>query len=163
MTPGQVGALRAGPCPGGEAGVGDDVETLTWEKCYSARWQGPPPLLTPESMSHPAKFSLALLVRLYDHGFARGWWRKGDLVVDPFGGVACGGIIAAYKGLRWVGVELEERFWRMAQDNVALHHRRFVAGGDPVPLPICADSRNFATIMAAIYRNQWCECDAKND
>jgi hypothetical protein len=73
---GQVGALKSGPCPGGEAGV-DDVETLTWAGIYSQGWGRT--LLSPGAFAHPAKFAYGLLTRLYDHGFERGWWHKGDI------------------------------------------------------------------------------------
>jgi hypothetical protein len=89
-----------------------------------------------------------LAVRLFDHGFARGWWRKGDLVADPFCGICGFGIIAAYKGLRFVGVEIEERFHSLCLENVALHRRRWQAGGDVTPLCLRGDSRQFAALVA---------------
>jgi hypothetical protein len=145
-TPGQVGALRAGPCPGGEAGVGDDVEMLEWGGCYSQGWGRT--LLSPGAFAHPAKFACGLLTRLYDHGFARGWWAKGSLVVDPFGGVGCGGVVAAYRGLRWVGVELEPRFIALAEETFGLHRGKWLAAGDTPPVILRGDSRQFAALVA---------------
>jgi hypothetical protein len=152
-APGQVGALRAGPCPGGEAGVGDDVETLTWGGCYSQGWGRT--LLSPGAFSHPAKFAYGLLTRLYDHGFERGWWRKGDLVADPFGGVGCGGVVAAYRGLRWVGCELEPRFVALAEETFALHRGKWAAAGDTPPLILQGDSRSFAAVVACVTSPTW--------
>jgi hypothetical protein len=143
---GQVGALRAGPCPGGEAGVGDDVETLTWAGVYSQGWgRG---LLSPGAFAHPAKFAYGLLTRLYDHGFERGWWHKHSLICDPFGGVGCGGVVAAYRGLRWIGCELEPRFIVLAEETFALHRGKWAAAGDTPPLILQGDSRQFAALVA---------------
>jgi hypothetical protein len=143
-TPGQLGALKSGPCPGGEAEVGD-VQTTTWGGCYKDSWKG---LIVPAAYSHPAKVARGLAVRLFDHGFGRGWWRKGDLVADPFMGICGFGIIAAYKGLRFVGVEIEERFHTLCLENVALHRRRWEAGGDVPPVCLLGDSRQFAALVA---------------
>jgi hypothetical protein len=137
---GQIGRLKGDPGTP-EDGPMPEVETLDWRGCYAERWAD---LLCPEAMAHPAKFAPGLLARLYAHGFARGWWRKGDLVADCFAGVACGGVLAAYKGLRWLGVELEERFVALARRNFELHRRRWEAAGDPVPVIVRGDSRRFA-------------------
>jgi hypothetical protein len=139
-TDGQIGRLKGGPGTLEDAPM-PEVETLDWRGCYAERWAD---LLVPEAMAHPAKFSVGLISRIYDHGFARGWWRKGDLVADCFAGVACGGVLAAYKGLRWVGVELEPRFCDLARRNFELHRRRWEAAGDPVPVIVQGDSRRFA-------------------
>jgi hypothetical protein len=141
---GQVGSLRAGPGPGGEAEVGD-VETLVWGGCYKDSWKG---LIVPEAFAHPAKVARGLAVRLFGHGFERGWWRKGDLVADPFCGICGFGIIAAYKGLRFIGVELEPHFHSLCLENVALHRRRWEAGGDVPPVCLRGDSRRFAALVA---------------
>jgi hypothetical protein len=130
-----------------------DVGTLTWAGIYSQGWgRG---LLHPTAYSHPAKFAYGLLTRLYDHGFARGWWRKGDLVADPFGGVGCGGVVAAYRGLRWVGVELEPRFVALAEETFALHRGKWAAAGDVPPLILQGDSRNFAAVVACVTSPAW--------
>src|SRR5215467_4042086 len=119
--------------------------TLTdWHGCYDESWKG---ILVPEAIRHPAKFSCALMVRLYDYGFSQGWWKSGDLIGDPFGGVACGSIAAAYRSLRWVGVELEEMFYKLAQQNIDKHRRTWEAMGDPVPQIIQGDSRQFAELI----------------
>jgi hypothetical protein len=149
-APGQVGALKPGPCPGGEADVGD-VETLTWAGCYKDSWKAMG-LLVPAAYAHPAKVAPGLAVRLFDHGFARGWWRKGDLVADPFMGICGFGVIAAYKGLRFVGVEIEERFHSLCLENVALHRRRWEAGGDPPPICLLGDSREFAELVGGVTK-----------
>jgi tRNA G10 N-methylase Trm11 len=121
-----------------------EVPVLDWKGAYSSSWVG---ILSPGSMSHPAKFSRGLLDRLLDHGFARGWWEKGSILGDPFGGVGCGGILAAYKGLGWIGIELESRFTSLARENFAKHRRRWEAAGDPRPVILRGDSRHFARLV----------------
>jgi hypothetical protein len=73
-----------------------------------------------DAMVHPAKFSSRLIRRIYEHMLEEGWVRAGDAVVDPFGGVALGALEAMRHGLHWTGVELEERFWKIGNDNISL-------------------------------------------
>lgn len=87
------------------------METTDWRKCYGESWQG---VIVPDAFAHPAKFSRALIRRIYDHATAEGWLVPGDVVVDPFGGVALGALHAMRHGLHWVGVELEQPFVDMA-------------------------------------------------
>lgn len=122
------------------------MKEIDWHDCYSESWKG---ILSPEAFSHPAKFAYKLLSRLYDHGFSQGYWKKGDLIGDPFGGVACGGVVAAYKGLCWFGVELEPRFVTLAQQSIDDHRRRWEAMGDPLPQIVQGDSRRFAELVQA--------------
>lgn len=82
-------------------------------------------MITPESFSHPAKYSRDLIERILDHMILKGWISKGQLIADPFGGVGCGGVVAAYRGFLWVGMELEPRFVDMAKSNFALHKSKW--------------------------------------
>ncbi len=184
-----------------------------WHGCYDESWG---PLLVPEAFSHPAKFSCGLIRRIIEHGLERGWFKKGDILGDPFGGVACGGIIAASYGLRWIGIELEDRFCKLGagfdcpgmskaewvrwygrgkrnkgicldcQDyrdaagykknsgqipnppahrflgNIDLHRATWEQMGDPIPVLIQGDSRNFAALVhdavAIISSPPYAEC-----
>lgn len=101
MIPGEIQAVLEGR---------SKFPVSEWHGCYDDSWNG---AIVPEAFAHPAKFSNGLIRRIIKHGLAQGYWREGDTVGDPFGGVALGGIIAGYYGLNWVGVELEERFCRM--------------------------------------------------
>ena len=83
-----------------------------WEGCYDLGWKG---LLTDHAFSHPAKFSRGLIERIVDHVLAQGWVQPGGTVADPFGGVGCGGVVCAARGLRWVGVERIESEGTRAQ------------------------------------------------
>lgn len=113
----------------------------TWNGCYDGSWAG---VIVDEAFGHPAKFAYGLINRIFEHGLQRGWWSKNSVCGDPFGGVGLGGIVAAYKGLRWIGVELEPRFCRLAlpcdcpgitsTEWVRWHHR---AARHPVLCPRC--------------------------
>ena len=139
---GQIGALKSGTT---EAVMPDsETEYMTWSACYDDSWKD---LIVDEAFAHPAKFSPGLIDRIYRHGLAEGWFAKGDLIGDPFGGIGGGGIYAAYKGLRWVGVELEPKFVELFGKNVALHSRRWENGGLPIPQIVQGDSREFAKLV----------------
>lgn len=81
-------------------------EQSDWRNCYDDRWTE----ITPESFAHPAKFSRGLIRRIYQHALARGWIEPGQIILDPFGGVALGALEAGMHGLNWLGCELEQRF-----------------------------------------------------
>ena len=119
-------------------------KTIDWWGCYDDGWRD---LIVPDAFQHPAKYRPGLIKRIYEFGFERGWWEKGSLIGDCFGGVACGGIMAAYQGLAWFGVELESRFCELAQRNIELHRKRWQAAGDPIPEIIQGDSREFARLV----------------
>lgn len=78
-----------------------------WTGCYADSWKG---VITDAAFAHPAKFSKALIERILDYMAEKGWIKKGDVIGDPFGGVGTGGIVAAYRGFRWIGNELEPKF-----------------------------------------------------
>ena len=77
----------------------------------------------------------------------RGYWQPGDVLGDCFGGVALGGVVAAYHGLAWVGCELEPKFVALGQANIDLHRAKLEALGAPIPRLLHGDSRNFAQIV----------------
>jgi DNA modification methylase len=128
-----------------------DTRIIDWAGCYDGNWRG---VITDEAFAHPAKFARGLVERILDHGLAEGWWKPGDLIGDPFGGIGTGGICAAYKKLRWIGVELEPRFVAMAEANFRLHARTWAHFNQgyvthPAPKIVHGDSRKFAEIVAA--------------
>jgi hypothetical protein len=93
-----------------------------WNGCYPSNWSG---MIVPEAMKHPAKFSSKLIRRIYQHMLEEHWLRPGDYVLDPFGGVALGALDAMRAGLRWRGVELEERFVTLGGMNISFWKKRF--------------------------------------
>jgi hypothetical protein len=87
-----------------------------WQGCYPSSWKG---VIVPEAMSHPAKYSSKLIRRIYEHMLTEGWVQAGDSVLDPFGGVALGALDAMRLGLNWTGSELEEKFFKLGNENIA--------------------------------------------
>jgi DNA modification methylase len=116
-----------------------------WDGCYDKSLKG---FITQQSFGHPAKYSLGLIERVFDHCLKRGYFRAGDLVGDCFGGVAVGGLVAAYRGLQWTGVELEPKFVNWAGANINLHRSRLAHFEKPIPRIVQGDSRNFAEVIA---------------
>lgn len=122
-----------------------ELSTSNWHGCYDDSWQG---LIVPEAFAHPAKFSHGLICRIVEHGLAKGYWKAGDTVADPFGGVALGGIICGYHGLNWTGIELEVRFCELGNRNLDLHRAKWKALGYDVDVQLVqGDSRNLAQIL----------------
>ena len=115
-----------------------------WENCYDGNWRG---VLCKAAYQHPAKFSRFLIERIVAHAFEQGWVTKQSIIVDPFGGVACGGIVCAYRGLQWIGVELESRFISLANESFALHARHWRTLGCPQPVILQGDSRRLCELV----------------
>ena len=93
-----------------------------WQGCYRDGWGN---LIVPEAFAHPAKFSRSLISTIYQHAIALGWLKAGDMVLDPFAGVALGALDAMRFGLSWIGIELEEKFVAFGQQNIARWNERF--------------------------------------
>lgn len=119
-----------------------------WERCYNLSWSG---LIVPESFSHPAKFSRGLINRIYEHALEMRWVERGDWVLDPFGGVALGAVNALCFGLNWVGVELEEKFVKLGQQNIDRWVKRF-RGWDGLGTAriVQGDSRRIGKILEEV-------------
>ena len=98
------------------------MRTLDWYGLYSDSWQGE---IVPEAFSHPAKYSRALIRKIYSHMLESGWIKPGDKVIDPFGGVALGAYHAMQNGLVWCGCELEPKFVDLGNQNIALWNGRY--------------------------------------
>lgn len=95
-----------------------------WHNCYDNGWKG---LITDAAFAHPAKFAHGLIKRIYTHLLAEGMVQPGAVVLDPFGGVALGGLYAMQNGLHWVGCELEPKFVELGQANIDLWNARYAA------------------------------------
>jgi len=97
-----------------------------WTRCYGEGWTG---LIVPEAFAHPAKFSRALIRRIYQHALEEGWLRAGDTVLDPFAGVALGALHCMKRGINWFGVELENAkgspFVDLGRQNLGLWVKKF--------------------------------------
>lgn len=119
------------------------MRQLDWYGLYGDSWQGE---ITPEAFSHPAKYSRALIRKIYQHMLESGWIKPGDKVVDPFGGVALGAYHALQNGLVWWGCELEPKFVKLGNENIDLwngrYSKHFAKWGTAVLIQ--GDSRNLA-------------------
>ena len=93
------------------------VQQADWYGSYKGNWVG---LVPPATMCHPAKFARGLIRKIYAHMFAQGYLVEGQTILDPFGGVALGALDAMLHGCHWVGVELEQRFVDLGNQNIAL-------------------------------------------
>jgi hypothetical protein len=125
------------------------VETVTWANCYDDGWQAGADIVR-AAFAHPAKMAKGLLSRILTHGLAEGFWRLGDVLGDPFGGIGTTGIMAAYHGLHALLVELEPKFVALAAENFALHRRRWEALGVAPPVVLQGDSRRFAELVGGV-------------
>lgn len=121
-----------------------ETVTTTWRNCYNGSLKE---LITPEAFAHPAKMSRKLCERIFDHGLEKGYWRLGDIIIDPFGGIGTTGLIGAYRGYRVIGVELEERFVKLAQENIERNRRKIKRLGNPLPVIIQGDSRELGKVI----------------
>ena len=106
---------------------------------YGEPW--PQHMITRAVTRHPAKFSKRLIHWIVNTGLERGWWAKGDTILDPFGGVGLGAIPATNAGLQWVGVELEAHFVQTAQGFDCMGRE------DAPPARLCPDCRYHAAII----------------
>ena len=93
-----------------------------WFGLYGESWTGE---IVPDAFAHPAKFSRALIRKIYQHYLEQGYIRPGDKILDPFGGVALGALDAMRYGLHWTGCELEPRFVALGQKNIDEWNRRY--------------------------------------
>lgn len=115
------------------------VPVVEWHGCYDEGWRD---AITPESFAHPAKAGRALLRRIFDHLFAVGaLTQRQSVVVDPFAGIFTTGIEGASRGVQVVGCELEEKFYKLAQANIALHEHGWRQMNYPIPAIVHGDSR----------------------
>lgn len=115
------------------------METVEWQGCYGRDWGE---TICEQAKSHPAKFQYGLINRIIDYCVENGYVKAGDYILDPFGGIGTGGIICAYRGLQWVGVELERKFCNISKMNFDLHKHIWRHWGNPVPIIVNGDSVN---------------------
>lgn len=87
------------------------MKPTIWKNCYIESWKG---ILIEQAFQHPAKISLALAKKIFEHAIAKGWIQKSDCVLDPFAGIGGVAFAAGLNGIRFVGQELEQHFVDMA-------------------------------------------------
>jgi len=122
------------------------TKITVWHGCYEGSLKG---LVTRKSIKdHPAKMSRRLCERIFDHGIEMGYWKPGDVIVDPFAGIFTTGIIGAYRGFRVVGVELESKYEELARANLDLNRPKLNQLCCPLPVLIHGDSRKLRQHVA---------------
>src|SRR5262252_2115602 len=117
------------------------MKKMLWSGCYEANWQG---ICLPEAYAHPAKMRPGMMQCLYPYLLKQGYVRAGQTVLDPFGGVALGAFHALLCGLRWVGVELEEKFVVLGQQHLTYWRERYGLNGATL---VQGDSRNLRHVL----------------
>lgn len=120
------------------------MDWLDWHNLYDLSWDG---LIVPEAFAHPAKAARGVLEKIIGYGFEQGFWERGSVIGDCFGGVGTTGIVGASRGLQVVSVELEERFFHLSLQNYELHRPVWQRCGDPLPVMVRGDSREFARLV----------------
>jgi len=96
---------------------------IYWYGCYRVSRSADDPLTTASSIQHPAKMSPGLLQHIRRFGEERAWWKPGDSIIDSFGSIGTTGLLRLH-GYNTILVELEERFVRSAQENMAILDRK---------------------------------------
>ena len=115
-----------------------------WTKCYEDSWQD---LIVPEAFSHPAKMARGLLSHILTHAEEQGWLAPDSIILDCFGGVSTTGILAAYRGYQCITCELEEKFVKLAIENMYLHRKKWIKLGCPYPVILQGDSRRLCELV----------------
>ncbi len=115
-----------------------------WHHCYDQGWGK---TIVKEAFRHPAKIAPVLASRIYEHAIDHGWVRAGDVVVDPFGGIAGTARAAGLRGLRWFGCELEQHFVDLGRANIEYWTHHFNLPIRHMPILCQGDSRNLAEVL----------------
>lgn len=112
-----------------------------WQGCYES---GRGDLFTKESNRHPAKMAVGLCYRIFLHGEQMGYWKKGDVILDPMAGIFTTGIVGGTLGYQVIGIELEEHFQELAWQNIQFADSKFHALGRCIILP--GDARDLSKV-----------------
>jgi hypothetical protein len=96
-----------------------------WFGCYDVPRTE---LFTRDSNRHPAKMAVGLCFRIIEHGERMGYWQKGDLLLDPMCGIGTTLVCGLVSGYSVRGVELEEHFWLLCNQNMG-HVSRWIWPG----------------------------------
>ena len=125
------------------------IDRLEWHGLYAESWGDD---LVPEAYVHPAKYSRGLIRQIYAYLLEQGMVKAGDVVGDPFGGIAAGALDAMLLGLHWRGVELEPRFVDLGNQNIALWNGRYAPHFQRwgTAVLVQGDSRRFAEIVGGL-------------
>jgi len=91
---------------------------LDWHGCYAeSRFNE---YTTDESVIHPAKASMALMERIFEHLENHKFISSSSVIVDPMAGSGRTNIMASLRGYDSIAVELEEKFVNLINGNKKL-------------------------------------------
>jgi len=121
------------------------MKTSIWYGCYDETLKA---FITPESFAHPAKMAKRLTERIFQYGDDQGYWKPGDLIIDPFGGIGTTALIGSYRGYRVISIELEPHFVKMQQANIAKNAKKLRRLGRPLPIVVQGDARHAAQLVS---------------
>lgn len=131
--------------------------SLHWHGCYTGTFD----LITPESITHPAKMAPQLCFRIIEHLESLGFLHPGDTILDPMNGIATTGIAAGAKGYAYVGVELEPKFVELSLKNKKYAEAKLykdfdwkIIQGDSRKLSELLSGNGFRVVMSPPYENQ---------
>ncbi len=113
-----------------------------WWDCYDS---GRGDLFTQESNRHPAKMGVGLCFRIFEHGEKMGYWKKGDVILDPLAGIGTSLVCGAVMGYQCVGVELEDHFVKLLLDNLEFSRSKWHPLGSACIYQ--GDARNLSKIL----------------
>src|SRR5215831_15337255 len=117
------------------------MDTVHWSGCYEADLRD---ICLPDAYAHPAKMRPGMMQRLYPYLLSQGYVRPGAVILDPFCGVGLGAFHALLCGLRWVGVELEEKFVALGQQHLTYWQQRYGLTGATL---FQGDSRHLRAVL----------------
>ena len=88
-----------------------------------------------------------LLKKILKHTKEQGWVQDNSICVDPFFGIGSTGILGAYENIQVIGIELEAKFVKLAEQNFKIHDDAWIEFGHPRPVIIQGDSRKLCSVV----------------
>ena len=131
-------------------------ESEFWTGCYKNF-----DLWHPDSYAHPAKCAPGLAFRIMEHLTELGLLRPGATILDPMNGIATTGIVAGALGHPYIGIELEETFIKLSEQNREYAekklHKKFswqLIQGDSRKLSELLQAKGLVSVMSPPYIDQ---------
>lgn len=120
------------------------VKWFDWYGCYE---ESNKPWYVPEAFTHPAKMAIGLCRRIFEFMEEKKFIKRGDWIVDPFGGIGTTPLTGTAKGYKCISVELEEKFIRLTNANIEKQRKIFEATSSFMPIIIQGDSRKLSELI----------------
>ena len=101
---------------------GSHIAPVPSTACAGEKWSGlyngDSDIWCPDAYQHPAKMSPSLCFKIIEHLRELGLLQKGDVILDPMCGIGTTLLSGAIRGFKTVGIELEDKFLKLAWENV---------------------------------------------